>query len=247
MSVSGDSSDISSNSCSGNKENNSTKVPDFLLDRLWDSYTTTDDRRRRAFYFMYTGIAILFIYWFSIEENYRLPFLGVEVDRSATLAITPSIILILVVRYLYLSAHSMISFMSYFKHLQRFYESELSLISSSFVELHSMLKGRDATENVNLFMFPMRPAEKWQKTIPSRLLLTITVLSNVGILFTVIIPILSYFISVYWILVSRDVYDVLVWLSMLIFYSLMGVLLLLAPIYFYYRTREARSLFLEYN
>lgn len=220
---------------------------DYVLGKLWDAYSSTDDRRRKAFYFLYSGLAILALLSISAEETLELPFVQTEVERDVAVALIPSFILILIGRYLYLSAHSLISYVRYLDYLTICYGNELRVITSSWFEVHSLLKARDITEIFNCFLFPIpiRPSG-WATEVPKWIIYVINLIVNLGQLISIIVPVGAYLVSVmyfaYEVSINRATHSVI-----LAFYIMMGVLLILSPVYFYYRTGRTREIQRAYS
>jgi hypothetical protein len=213
----------------------------LILERLWGSYATTDDRRRKAFYYLFSSLAAFALVWASQEQSFQLPFVGTKVEFAVALALSPAFILVLMTRYLYLCAHSLLSYTTYLDHFFHAYHDELKKLDLSYGVLFNLLKQRDITENLNCFLFPMRPVRGYDDTFDRRVKNGVLVLANLAILLNVIVPILAYIAGVIWVMYNGLplLGPWLFWPLLLAVYIPMALLLVASPLYFYYRATPA--------
>jgi len=227
-----------------NQTEKSLTFPQFLLDKLWEVYKTTDDRRRKAFYYLFSSMTIFTFLWISGKGEIELPLLKTKVDLFIALTLTPIFIFLLTVRYLYLCTHSIRSRITYFQYLLEAHKEEFKCFDITFTKLVGMLIYRDLTENLNIFHFPVKYSKEWDASMSVSISRISKFLTNVVLLLTVGIPIFSYMMAIFWFALNyKSHLSEFMGILILIFYSFCCTLLLVSPIYFYYRVKEYRAFF----
>ena len=92
----------------------------------------------------------------------------------------------------------------------------------------------------------LKSSSEWDYTINRSIRSLVHFLTNIAILLTIVIPMFSYIIIVYWYGINFSGFtDQLFGLLVLVFYIFMGILFLLSPIYFYSRAKVARKTYRE--
>jgi hypothetical protein len=219
---------------------NSTTPHAFILERLWGAYVTTDERRRKAFYYLFSSLAAFALIWASQEQSFQLPFVGTKVEFAVALALSPSFILVLMTRYLYLCAHSLLSYTTYLDHYLRAHRAELTELNLSYGVLFNLLKQRDITEDLNCFLFPMRAIKIYDDSFDPRIKGVVLLLANFVIVLTICVPILAYIVGVVWVVYNgHPLLGPWQYWPLLGFYIPMALLLVASPLYFYYRATPA--------
>jgi hypothetical protein len=183
------------------------------------------------------------LFWLSKKEYFDLPLINVKVKMDLAIALAPSFISILTARYLYLCAHTILSYVTYLNRYIEVHKEELNNQGISFTILHATFKQRDLTENINVFLFPVKGHPDWDKEIHKAINISIKFLINIGIILTVIVPLMAYMLSVTWLGINLDkeIFSPYgIWLFA--FYLFLGSLFLLFPIYLFYRVKPARKI-----
>jgi len=183
--------------------------------------------------------------WITKEQNFELPLLKIKVDISTAILLIPALLLILTIRYLYLCAHYLDTITRYLKLFNDCYSGDIKDMGLSFRIFYSTFKQRDLSENLNFYLFPIKRAPEWDDSINKFYGSIVIFLTNISILFTIIIPISSYFLLVFWLLDNLKTYipSISLGFFVIISYLFLGVLFILAPIYWYYRVKPAREYF----
>lgn len=178
------------------KSNNSSEkyVLDFTLNRLWDSYALADDRRRKAFYYLFSVMAVFVILWITKDKSFELPFLKTKVDMFLAMMLAPAFIAMLTARYLYLCAHTLRAYIQFLECYEDSCREGLQKLGYSFGKLYPSFERRDITEKLNIFLFPMHLSGEWDKSINNIVGRIVCFLCNIGIILTVAIPIISYIV-----------------------------------------------------
>ncbi len=221
--------------------------PEFLLAKLWQVYSITDDRRRKGFYYLFSSMVLFAILWIKQSQTFELPILKTQVTLMDALAMAPAFIVVLTVRYLYLCTHTLRSFITYLQQLEEYYSKDLQAIGYTFFKLHQTFRLKDLTDNLNVYLFPIKPYRGHDSSFANWTLYVIVVyLTNVAIFLTVFIPLFSYFYIIGWLLLNYPFFSsTVLGLFGMGVYSLLGILFLLSPVHFYYRARPARMIIIE--
>jgi len=213
-------------------------VPSNLLERLWVSYSSIDEKRRKTFYYLYSIMVVLSLIWISKERTFHHPEYGIEVKLEIALYVAPAFISILTIRYLYLCAYTMISYVNYLRFYQQAHQKELISLGINFRLLNYFFKLRDLTDKLNLYSFPIRTDKEHYTGISFLFCQIVNFLLNIAILLSVLIPLSAYIVIVFWIgLQNPGLTTTLVGKLLYSVYILMGVGLLFLPIHFYYRVK----------
>lgn len=213
-------------------------VPSSLLERLWASYSSIDEKRQKTFYHLYSVMVVLSLIWISKEHKVPIQLINIEVELRLALYLAPALILILTIRYLYLCAYTEISYVNYLGFYQKAYQKELIGLGIDYRLLYYFFKLKDLTVKLNLYSFPIKTDKEDNTGISLLFSQIINFLLNIAILLSVLIPLSAYIVIVFWIgiqgsgltatLVGKLLYSV---------YILMGIGLLLLPVHFYYRVK----------
>ena len=138
------------------KPNKSIKTYPDLFAQYHETYTLTDDRRRKAFYHVWFSIALLLIVIFDPptgKDSYTV--FGLEIGLQTVEYSVPFLVLFLYLRYVYLSAHALKSLVFYLITL-RANISEPVNQAIPLSDLYSAFQRRDFNEHLNIFLFPRR-------------------------------------------------------------------------------------------
>lgn len=131
---------------------------EYLLEKLWDGYISISDRRWKSLKHLIIVLLILIVVYYVPTNDLKFTLFGITSDISfnkfLALSLAPLLIIIFTTRFWYLFAHSVIKFVYYLQHYQKFYEKELSVLDYGFHKLYDLFKMRDITESMNIFLFP---------------------------------------------------------------------------------------------
>lgn len=215
----------------------------FLLEKLWEVYKTTDDRRRKAFHYLYLAVILFILLPITERDTLILPFLpGTQLEAFIALSLVPVFMCFLLGRYIYLCGHSLRSQVVYLQHFQRCYAEQLSQLHYSLNWLQANLKLRDSTENLNCFHFPVKRPQDWERY--GGLGRALILLLNIAIAMSVIIPFIYYLAMVVWFgQHSTEHFTSQSRIGILVAYCLLGALLLFYSILMYFRVKEDREFF----
>ena len=213
-------------------------VPSSLLERLWVSYSSIDEKRRKTFYYLYSVMVVLSLIWISKEQKVPIHLINIEVELRMALYLAPAIISILTTRYLYLCAYTTISYVNYLGFFQQAHQKELVSLGINYHLMNYFFKLRDLTEKLNLYSFPIRTDKEYKTGINLLFCHIVNFLLNIAILLSVLIPLSAYIVIVFWIgLQDPGLTTTLVGKLLYSVYILMGIGLLFLPIHFYYRIK----------
>ena len=141
------------------KESSHKPLTEALLERYWESYITTDERRRRVFSFLYYSLFILLL--FVITQKSEWDVLSFKVPIKLILLFAPVFIAFINLTYLYLCARSIDSFDTYLTFFSEVYKNELKDRQLGFPKLAARFKRRDFSENFNIFLYPRKFSPHW--------------------------------------------------------------------------------------
>ncbi|WP_421898038.1 hypothetical protein [Marinoscillum sp.] len=218
------------------------KFNDILLQRLWNSYETVTNRRRKAFFALYYSIIVIAILVISPVDDGKIKFFTFEFESWILTVFSPAIILVLINNYLYLSSHTVVSYSNYLEEFTFQNKDQLSNREYSFTQLYNSFRLRDVTTNLNLFNFPAKESLAWDNGISKRLKLIATPLINLTILLTYLIPFSIYVFLLKW---NFDLDLELITgnqkTAILSFYILLGLSFVVGPIYFFGRVKRHKK------
>ena len=96
------------------KPNERIKIYPSLFEHYRETYTLTDERRRKAFYHVWYSIALLLIVMFEPSTgNDHYTVFDLKIGQKAVESSVPFLLLFLYLRYVYLCAHTLRSLVTY--------------------------------------------------------------------------------------------------------------------------------------
>ncbi len=219
--------------------------PDFF-ERLWSAYSSVDEQRRHTFYLLYLVMIVYSILWITKGEEFVLPLIETKVDPNIAFLVFPAFIIILIAKYLYLCAHSLISYFYYIGQYYKTYNRELIGLDYSILDLYRRFRLKDMTEKFNVFKFPQKVIEGTDKQFPFLLRKLSNIFVNISIILSLIIPFSAYVFVLFWLKANRNILmPGLVGLILLIFYTILGTGTLFLPINFYFQVKSSKKEFME--
>jgi hypothetical protein len=216
-------------------------IPSSLLEKLWGAYSTTDDRRRKTFYYLYSIMVVFSLLWITKEQQVPLPFFQTNVEIGMALSLAPALISILTIRYLYLCAYTKISYRTYVRFYHWAHQEDFTSMGVTFSRLYSLLKLRDLTDKLNLYEFPIRTFRGNDPQISFLFRLIVNFLLNIGIFLSVLIPISAYIVIIIWLGLQNGGLNATLVGKLLYSVYLMGIGLVFLPIHFYFIVRSANK------
>ena len=230
-----------------NRTDNIKPFSDLMFERIWQSYTLTDTRRMKSFYYLFSTMAIFIILWAAKEKQIELPLLKAKVDLFTALSLFPAFVMILSSRYFFLCAHTIKSMVTALKLIQDVYKEDIQKQKITFGQLYTHFKQRDLTESINIYFFPIKPTGLEQSPGYKVFVVKLSYfIANIAILLTAIFPILSYWAVILWIKENFAQYlSATIGYTVFFAYSFFGILFLLVPLYFYFRVSPEIAFFRE--
>ncbi len=166
----------------------------ILLDRLWNAYEKIDERRRRAFLLLYTSSLVTVMLLAEPGTITQVPLLNISTAQSVVLIALPLMLAALMVNYLFLCAHTITSYTQYIEFLSERYEGEIWKLSSKGW-VYGSLKMRDVSEGLNIFLFPVRPVQGYDKRVVPSASAIGHLLINLQLIIVALFPLVAYVVS----------------------------------------------------
>ena len=108
-------------------KNNDEQISMLLLERYWRAYEVIDDKRRKAFFFLYYLIGFLAVMYFYPQQTIKIQTL--RIPLFAILCLSPILLSFSAVRYFYLCARSLNSYITYLKYFQDCHDCKLKRLN----------------------------------------------------------------------------------------------------------------------
>lgn len=212
--------------------NDEKDVSKLLVDKYWEFYRITDDRRIKSFYYLISIVFVAILLTSNSDLN-DITFLDMVMKRAPALYIFPLMIFILSLRYFFLSALSLDNHYKFSKYFEGFKNKAGSLsIHDSKYTINSF-NADDVNELPNMFLFPIH-------------------LDNSGYIYSVLREPLKRLISIvffllhvvaiitfiYFLIITKD--DILETYLLILIMSLFVTL-----VYFFFKTIHVRKYFDE--
>lgn len=215
----------------------------FWLDRHWQIYSLTDDRRIKSFYYLYTTLVILAILWFTKTDLFKFPLLDLEISRFTAFSIAPLFILLLTIRYIYLSSHSIRAYTKYLEEFEKLYSSDLKVSKLDFIDIYSGQRRREVSELFNIFLFPFKATEYREEEFKKNVFRNISYLFNASVLLIFSIPFISYVFLIYVFTKEFQNHDISQLFGLLTvgIYVVFGILLFYSVFHLFNRTASAKN------
>jgi len=215
-----------------------------ILEKRWNAYTIVEERRRKAFYYLFSTLSLFALLWMANSDKFKIPFLQTDVDQFLAFSLAPIFISLLTAGYFTLCAYSMKTYVEFLETFQKFYFNELNKLDYSFSKLYSSFKIHDLSGSFNPFLFPRKMNIKPSTKLESILDLLATFLANFLLMITTVVPIMFFLVTMYWFYKNYSQHiSYTLGVSILAFYTLIGIALLILPVYLYYKIKDARAEF----
>jgi hypothetical protein len=215
-----------------------------LLQRLWDAYDNTANRRQKSFLWLGTILAIYATLWITRNSTAKLPFLDASVPVIVAFALLPAFLVVFAGQFLFASAHGFRAYMEFIEQFWALHGSALSTRALTITVIHASFKRRDVTELLCPFSIPTRSSREWSATLPNFLRFLAINLTNLISLSLVVTPIAIYVLALVYLYRSPDYWVTFPWPWLPISMYLLALpLLLMAPVYLFLRVRPARRLY----
>jgi len=236
----------------------SIELIDVVMNRLWTTYEVTDDRRRKAFFLLFTfSLTFGSILSFQSDETV-LPLFTVSIPIQVAMEFGPVFIASLLVSYFYLCSHTLKSYVTYLEFLTKHatIESQKQTVKeNTFGWLYGNLKRRDITEGFNIYHFPIIPIPEYDDSFDRGPSIWGHLPINALAVIMIIFPLAVYCSCVYWIIIDRDnhlnvPYSIFsqigadLWMIKVFYFGLF-LLSISAYIYFKKRAKPSRAEFIK--
>lgn len=246
------------------------KITKIHIEKYWEIYRDSESKRIKAFfYLLIVGILLLIV---ANQNNVPVNVLLFKFEFSDPLKaiISPLLIVILTLRFYYLSALALTShvkFNTYFEHYRRvvtFTQTELQnstsekkkwkfeankRVENSILNIDDF-RQNDLSEFPNIFTFPMEIDKSEVLILKGHpyLRTMFTKLLNFSLLLLFVFPLVVYLILILLLVFNNwQTFPIEYVLSYILIYFFIGIFLLIALIYFKIKTSDKRSYLMKKN
>ncbi len=221
------------------------EVPPFpaeIINAIRSSYEFADERRRKGFYTLFMSAFIFGYIWATSPSLIKLPIINIEVALAIAMLLAPCLLLITFTSYLYLCSHTVLLYTEYISMYWECHNKSRMKNRYTFLELHSLLKRKDITEQLNPYLIFRGYSKKKDSAIPRILSYLAYSFANIFVIVLIFVPAIVYLLIAIW-LVKTNISNSPVNASHLFgwAYIIICPVLIVTPTYFYFRVKGSRS------
>lgn len=214
---------------------------DLIINKTWEIYEATEKRRQNMFYYLFSALVVYAFILSNPEDKFELPLFSVKVNLFMAMAISPLIIAIITSSYLFLCAYVIVAQVEAIGLYKKYILDKGNSNISEF-QVFQYLKRRDLTQYFNPFMFPERLSRYWEKYYTKFLYFMLNMVFNLLSIILIIIPYIAYGLLIIWLINNAEEYvDSIGRIGFWFFYSLVSILFMISPFFFYFRSSKARK------